>query len=167
MRFHGQVIRGHITFRELEQTVGKDAVENKFKFSFTRNTWDRVLSLYSHFGQRSKQDPRYIHWEKIGFDEWVKTELEGLKNHKRWGNDMFTQQQKEWVSGVDFVGRFEHLEEDWKHVCDIIGTEVELLYTPRNKTKHKSYRNEYTQQSIEVVAKVFAEDIEYFGHKFG
>ena len=103
----------------------------------------------------------------MGFERWVVEELQNLNTYKRWGTKPFTTPQYQWISpGVDFIGRFEHLEEDFQTVCDKLNISATLQFQTRTRTTHEPYREVYTDKMINKVAKVFAEDIEYFKHEF-
>ena len=163
MKFNNKIIhQGHISLNELEKTHGK---QSQFTFAFVRNTWDRVLSLYSHYTQKAPE--QYKEWREFGFEKWVLEELEKLHSCSRWGSKPFTTSQYQWIApGVDFVGRFEYIEEDFQKVCEKLDIEATLGYQTRTKTTHKPYQSVYTNEMIDVVATVFAKDVEYFGHEF-
>jgi hypothetical protein len=67
---------------------------------------------------------------------------------------------------VDFIGRYENLQEDFNNICNAIGiTPVELLH--KNKSKRpRNYRKLYNNTTKKIVAKVFAKDIELFKYTF-
>jgi len=66
---------------------------------------------------------------------------------------------------VDFVGRFENLDSDWKYICKQIGCKQTRL--PRkNSSSHAHYSESYTPELKELVAELYADDIELFGYKF-
>ncbi len=155
---------GHISLNELQQQVDIELINERFKFTVVRNTWDRVLSLHSHMTQKSKM---YEDWKQMGFNEWVCKELENTRTHERWGKKVFTTPQLEWIMpGVDFICRFEYLEEDFNKVCKKLNVKATLGYQTRTRTTHKPYREIYSQEARDVVAKVFSKDIKYFEHEF-
>jgi len=65
---------------------------------------------------------------------------------------------------VDFIGRFENIEKDWEIVCQKIGKEIELPM--RMKSHHKDYHEFYNEKTKQMIAEIYAKDIEKFGYKF-
>jgi hypothetical protein len=67
---------------------------------------------------------------------------------------------------VDFVGRFERLQEDFDEISRRLGrTPVALPRT--NASRHAAYTECYTPATAEIVAKRYARDIAQFGYRFG
>ena len=66
---------------------------------------------------------------------------------------------------VDFIGRYENLQEDFNKVLKDIGLPAMQL-KHLNKFDRENYRSYYTEEDIEKVKKLYKRDIEYFGYKF-
>ncbi len=113
-----------------------------FKFTIVRNPWARVVSSY-HWRKKK----HYIN-ENKSFNEFVRNSINTIPHCH------------EFTNGVDFVGKVENIEEDFKKICEKIGIEVKLKH--ENKTKHKSYWRYYDEETIEIVRKEFSRDIDLF-----
>ena len=62
---------------------------------------------------------------------------------------------------VDFVGRFERLEQDWNFLQEKFG----LPGLPhQNRSRHVDYHEAYTPELAAIAAKRYARDIELFSY---
>ena len=66
---------------------------------------------------------------------------------------------------MDDILRFENLNEDWARLCDKQGWDLELPHT--NKSSGKHYTEYYDNETRDMVARRYADDIDYFGYEFG
>jgi hypothetical protein len=67
--------------------------------------------------------------------------------------------------GVDFVGRYERLEEDFAEVAERLGQPASLRHMNRSRAPG-DYRPVYSARMRSVVESVYAADIKAFGYRF-
>jgi hypothetical protein len=150
-----------------------------FKFSFVRNPWDRILSEYryrNYFQHRSFRDFVLNKLPGPGWDDQYR--------HVMPQYDMLHDEQGNLL--VDFVGRFESLQQDFDRICGVLGITMSTL-PHRNPSDKKSrdlkrklrnflFRNGenglrhasdfYDDETRDAVARYYRKDIETFGYEF-
>ena len=67
---------------------------------------------------------------------------------------------------VNFVGRFENLDEDFAKVCDKLGLGPQSLPHENAARARRPYRDYYNAQTRALVETLYREDIERFGFTF-
>jgi chondroitin 4-sulfotransferase 11 len=67
---------------------------------------------------------------------------------------------------VDFVGRFETLEESFQEVCRRLRVRARLPVKYASRRRSRDYRRFYSARSRALVAERYARDIEMFGYAF-
>ncbi len=156
----------HRTALQKRNDMGAAAWEQKFKFAFVRNPWDRVVS---HYAYRIKTNRLGLAEANLDFKAWLKLAYQD-QDRAFFDQPKFFMPQFEWLSDengqliVDYVGRFETLNQDFAHVCEQIGRDVELPHV--NKSNRSHYSSYYDDESIALVGELFAKDIEHFGYTF-
>lgn len=165
--FEKGVVLQHLKACELQEKIGDQVFNDYFKFTFVRNPFSKCLSEYfwekTHFN------------ESLNFNDWVKLKLGDLINHSE-NNTKIRQkhnlEQYKFIYDtsdnclVDFIGRFEKLQEDFDLICDRIGISRQKL-PHENKSEHKHYTEYYDDETKQIVAEKYAKDIKYFGYEFG
>lgn len=163
----------------------QDMLDDYFKFSFVRNPWDRMISIYKYLGFSQKYEFKSFLINVFKDKVW---------QEKKW----FVRPQSDFICGedgevlVDFIGKFENLQDDFYKVCEIIGVPpIELLHVNKSKkaitpslrlkkiveylwwhfkgrgiAHFRRYQDYYDSESYEVVAELYKKDIELFGYKF-
>ena len=125
--------------------------EQYFCFTFVRNPFSRAVS------------------EFLWLKKECKITFETFKIFAKQGSPIPWHKESQYSfinKNIDFVGRFEKLQEDFSIACDKIGiSSLELPH--KNKTKHKHYTEYYDDETREIIAEKYAKDIEHFGYKFG
>ncbi len=178
----------HLTALEYVQYgyLSSEEFDAYFKFAFVRNPWARMVSLYHHLSHG------------VGFRDYVLGEF----RNKVWREMYwFVRPQAEFVCDahgrlqVDFLGRFERLQEDFEEVCQRLGLSPMPLphvnraqehtqkrrwrWRPRAMVRYvrqKGYRGPaprlprwqdyYDADTQALVASLYARDIELFGYAF-
>lgn len=144
----------HLTIKDLKIILPTDIFNQYFKFAFVRNPWDRILSFYL-FTKKT-----IIQYSKHSFIQFL-NELNPFLNQEQHVYIV----DKNGETMVDFIGRFENLDKDFKIVCEK-SNNLQLKLLIRNTTKHKHYSYYYTDETRQLVADLFKTDIEMFGYKF-
>lgn len=149
----------HLKGIDVKKIIGPEKYDRCFKFCFVRNPWDLLVSFYFYI----RQDPNHEytqHVRGLSFEEYVVFQL----NTNRFI-------QKEWLCDgagrkiVDFIGRFERLQDDFDEVCRRIGVRATLPWIV--PTKHEPYPHYYDDRTAALVESWFQEDIQEFGYRFG
>ena len=145
---------------------------NYFKFCFVRNPWDKLVSFYCdklNINNPSHRDFLKYNGFKVGisFEELVYAirdiQDREAERHFKSQYTFVTDQRNNLV--VDFVGRFENLEEDFNKICKIAGLPP-IALPHRYKSVHDHYSTYYTDETRRVVAERYKKDIEMFGYDF-
>jgi len=163
----GLPIKHHQTAREVIARIGKDKWNKAYKFTLVRNPWDKVVSHYEYRRKRNKTE---MASRDIEFAEWVRKTYGHEKDPFYYNNPKAFQPQVEWLRddegkiSVDFIGKFETINEDFNKIKNVIGIETELPHL--NASKRASYQSYYDDETREIVAEWFREDIEVFGYHF-
>jgi hypothetical protein len=151
-----------------------------FKFTFVRNPWARLVSEYKF------RD----HYIKMPFRDFV---LNGLPPKSSY-NDAYRHIEPQYnfiydKSGtclVDFVGKFEKLQEGFDHVCSKINIhdsklphinssnnspttieKIKKLWSFKKQENHQHYTTYYDEDTLAVVNNIYAIDISTFGYVYG
>lgn len=150
----------HITAGEAKRIMGREKFDSFYKFAFVRNPWDWMTSIYRYESQSASHPKHKKTKELTGFEEF----LDGMKNSqfKKQSDFIFDENGRQLV---DFVGRFENLEQDFQIVCRKIGIQTSLPHT-NSTTKQKTYRQYYKPHTEHMVRELLADDIENFGYQF-
>ncbi len=157
----------HRTALEFIELMGPRRWEDTFTFTFVRNPWDKVAS---HYRYRIKTNQTGLGVDPISFTDWVRRAY-GDRDPRYFDQPRMFMPQSRWVCDedgallVDFVGRFEQLEDDFAEVCRRLGRRAELPHL-KSSSAGRDYRDLYDAESVEIVRDRFAEDLERFGYSF-
>jgi len=162
---------GHTTAVEY-QMMFPEKWEKYFSFGFVRNPWDRLASTFFYV-QRSHRSSFFVknfvlpHRDDLsGFVTKVVRDNPTAIFMMEHFRPQFTYLcNPDRSIAVDFVGRFERIDEDWEAVAQELGIDTPLPHTNHSARSH--YSEHFTSEAAEIVADVYREDIELFDYQFG
>lgn len=143
----------HITAREIHGHIG-ELWDEFFSFAVVRNPWERVVSNF--FYLQSINHPML---------KGAKTPREWVISHNIWCYPAAYYITIEGAVAVKRVLRYENLQNDFNQLCGHIGI-PQVTLTSSNRSAHAHYSTYYDDESCEIVAEVFKDDIELFGYGF-
>lgn len=163
---------GHPNYQRFLRLYGKKKFDDYFKFTFVRNPWDKTLSAYNFLkkGGINHQDREFNKTILVEFPTFEKFIIEGFHKDiiKNWVH--FMPQYWYVYDGnnlvVDFVGKFENIQQDFDHVRNVLGTGNPLKHLNETKVNKTHYRKIYTKEMEEKIAKVYEKDIQLFSYSF-
>jgi len=165
---HGKYVLQHLTMAQMKRLyITDDIYKSYFKFSFVRNPWDKTVSEYYWYKNYGRP---------LTFKGWVK----GLKDRLSASGNLNLYEvghnipQYRYLYDdhsnllVDFVGRFENLQEDFNHVCRAIGIEDSGLPQLQRTASvgRKRYKEYYDNETRDIIAGLYEKDIELFGYEY-
>lgn len=159
---------GAITIRD---RVGPKIWNEYFKFSITRNPWDRVVSLYTWRSRNERKTSQSggLLRKIMGTDDELQRTRQNFAHYLTgdWEtNDDFYVVDDELC--VDCVLRYEHLEDDVVSLCSRIG--MPTIELPRLKSgfRHTEihYSRYYDERSKALVGERHCNDLRLFGYRF-
>jgi hypothetical protein len=145
----------HMPAEQARALLNDDTVwRSYFKFAFDRNPWDRQVSFYHHRYRREAEPPP--------FSSFIKGDSRArINNYEIYSIDGDV--------AVDFVGRYERLEEDLKHALAEVGLTLDQAL-PRAKTtfrkSDKPYRDYYDSDTRAIVGDWYQREIKLLDYAF-
>jgi hypothetical protein len=135
--------------------VGEEVWRSYFKFAFDRNPWDRQVSWYLYKTKSKRSRP--------GFERFMSSRRRAYVNNY----EIYT---LDGGLAVDFVGRYENLDEDLNKALKLAGA-GRSLKVPRtnitpNKDESRNYRSYYSPDTQALVAEWYQPEIALLGYGF-
>lgn len=181
----------HMRPARIQAKIGSRVWNEYLVFSIVRNPWDMLVSRYfwnkkGATPQKTirevlaeiQQHPTHVDlygklffaiWRKIAHKELSQNDdfatfLKKLPHNVSNTKYYFNWKGQPWN---DFVIRYEHLDEDYKTVCEKIGVPYTPIPSLKTKTRSsRDYKTLYTPELRDWVAKKFKKEITYFGYRF-
>lgn len=169
----GQNLHAHRAF-EFFKPSEFAAMRGVFRFAFVRNPFDRLVSCWAQKIDQPTHDNRGMRRmgfrPGMGWEEWLEAALnippEQMDIHFRPQHLLLCHQGE---VPVDYLGKFESLNEDWRAVrymaektAALTLPELPVLTTSR----HLPYREMYSATQRKRVEDVYAGDLALFDYGF-
>jgi len=179
----------HRYVKEYIKEITYEKYKTYFSFSFVRNPWDKIVSCYFYHRNNlideelKKMNNTWPKWKSdiYNFDDWIKllpeikdcNSFQGnhdlfLFNPINYTNQIQMLKNNKGEIDVDFIGRMENYESDWKFISEKLDIKEEKKLVHYNATeREKDYRIYYKKtETIEIVRNWHEEDIRYFNYEF-
>jgi len=152
--------------------------QSYFTFTFVRNPWDRFVSSFLYNAKVAKinfaktgTSPRGIRKVILDCDSDINKFIIETPGQVILKGFQFPPQTSWLCNGdtyiqIDFIGRFENLQEDFNYVCDKIGLKPINLPHENPNVSRKRYQEYYTEETKKIVYEYYKTEIEYFNYKF-
>jgi hypothetical protein len=133
------------------------------KFCFIRNPYDRAKSGWVYINESINPD------NKLDFDHYISQDPYNVSDME-YGHLFMSQktqiQNIDGSCGVDIIGRFENLEEDFCRILKLIG--FTIMHTPKKMnatSKVETNELKLTTSSIKQINRLFQDDLNAFHYK--
>ena len=175
----------HSTADEIRAALGSHTWDSFYKFAFVRDPIARTVSLYTFIERKAEERARFLprnlwyatlakkaddplNWpamiayrETAGFSEFIR--------HPAALQDQAMHPQSSFLcdtsgaSLVDFVGRVEHIDEDFGQIAKRIGL-GDVRVGQANRSNRTLPRDEITEDDREYLHRLFSIDYARFGY---
>ncbi len=152
----------HVT---LEQSYKINPISvNYISFSFVRNPWDKMVSIYSNPDNNLVEMAlrKNIKIKELTFEEFI-VQTQDIKHTHLEPQHRFVCNNKDEIN-VSFLGKFESLHEDFQQLCKALEIDVKLPH--KNQSKRMTYQNYYTETTQKIIKERYSKDIELFSYFF-
>ena len=132
--------------------------DSYYKFCFVRNPYDRIISGWNHVNRYKIPFPNYLDLKSTCNDvEYIHVFMPQVRN-------IINERGK---IGVDFIGNFENLEDDFTNILYKIGFKniIHEVKKQMNVREHNDFYTYYGQGSLSTVNYLLEEDFRILGAK--
>jgi hypothetical protein len=156
VRNHKYFTTKHSTLSYYQSVIEADLYRSLLKFATLRNPWEMMISFY--FSPHRKTEK----WNRNEFCDLVR-DVPTLRYYTCQNAPENPLQNLD--SDIDYLMRFEQLQNDFDRVCKQLG----LPHCPlprRNRSSHAHYSTYYDDDLKDIVRSKFAEEIEFGNYRF-
>lgn len=153
----------HSKLFHYQSALDDDLYRSLFKFATIRNPWDRVVSAYFSPGKNVTEWNRNDFLARIRKTVRLRDFLCEVRPRKR--KRLKPMSDRKLDSDVDFLIKFERLEEDFRKVCEIL--DIPYTQLPKtNASRRAHYSKYYDEELKELVNQRFQDEIRFGDYRF-
>ena len=143
----------------IQNNIGEDVWNSYFKFAFVRNPYDIAVSRY-HWDRKKRKRQ-----DEISIDDFQKWVKDGDLTNEDW---LYKYIATNNGIELDFVGRFENLNNDLDYICERIGIpNLDLGFLKSGfRDKKLKYTEYYDDETQNLVNNFFDIDLNLFNYGF-
>jgi len=188
MEFAGfEAEKKHFSLSMFEKEItemGKDPNEY-YKWCFSRNPYSRLVSAYTWGINNHRKE--YLS-DITSFEDFI-DKIEQFYDFNEESSKRCLTEPPSWIqkrigihvapqtdfingmaSNVDFIGKFEKIEDDFEKLCDNIENHSGMRIQNRKlsiigKTKHKHFMKYYTRRTLDKINRIYKNDFKVFKYE--
>ena len=127
------------------------SIEDYFKFSVVRNPWERMVSWYCYTFPRISQEIDKDHF----FENGLGRNMPAMKDYLYYDGK----------NQMDYIIRYENLEEGFKEVCLKLDIPFEG-FEVTNPSTHPHYSNFYNDDRLSKIDELYGDDAKIFNYSY-
>ena len=154
-----RVGHGHLTLRQVRANLPESVWRDYFKFACVRNPYDRFVSVCAMLNRRN---PDYRGRETAFMKRAIQVRRFQQRALVRPQRDMLVNEAGDL--GMDFIGRYENLQQSFGEACRQIGIPEQRL-ARSNATDHRHHATYYDDELLRLVTDFYRPDFNSFDYE--
>lgn len=160
-------LKKHSKLTRYRKVLPAKLYQQLFKFATIRNPWDKMISLYFSPHRGTDRWDRDSFIQLVGNAPTLQDFVTLPSFSDRLGGELgLAARPRPLDQDIDYLIRFERLNDDFSEVCRKIGLPTAPELPVRNKGNRKHYGIYYDDELIELVARKFSNEIEFGNYSF-
>lgn len=163
---------GHWSITDFEWE-NKGKLNKYYKFTIVRNPWDRLVSAYHYLKNTTpyEADKSFARKNLSEFESFESFVLNGLErpevlNWVHFRPQISFLKNEAGKLDINFIGRLENLTTDFRVITEELQMNGISLPDKTNVSQRDSYKLYYTEEMIDIVRRVYNDDVNEFDYEF-
>ena len=154
----------HLSWTELSQVAPPETLAHYASFSWVRNPWDRMVSIYSNKDpdMLAHANANGLKLKDLSFADFIDATEDYQHVHLRPQHQFILDSQNK--PQVNFIGRYENIAHDFAKITQKLNINAALPH--KNASTHPHYHNYYNDHSRKRIATRYQQDIDAFQYRY-